>query len=355
MKIGLWTLVVCVALTVAAVACAQEPSAEVTAEDPVVATYGDQKITQSELEGLTGPSLVALRQQIYKAQVAQLEAEIFSRLVRDAAAAEGVTEAEYRRMKIDELVGEPDEGEIVKLMSQFRARLPEDDAEARKQIVLALQQRDKQRLSADLQKVLFAEAGVVILLSPPRVEVTIAEGTPERGAKDAPIVLVEYTDYQCPFCKRVQPTLVALTERYPGQIRHVFKNLPLPNHPQAQLAGEASLCAQDQGKFWELHDWLFANQRTMNRESILAAAGELGMDGEAFTACVDQGTHSARVRADMTEARSFGITGTPGFLINGRIVSGAQPIEEFERIIDQELASKGIEVPPKQQATENSN
>ncbi|MCG6950456.1 MAG: DsbA family protein [Acidobacteria bacterium] len=355
MKFGFWTIITCVSLTVAAVACAQEPSTEAIAQDPVVAKYGDQEITQSELEGLTGPSLVALRQQIYKAQVAQLEAEIYARLVRDAAAAEGVTEAEYRRMKIDELVGEPDEGEIVKLMSQFRARLPEDDVEARKQIVMALEQRDKQRLSAELQKVLFAEAGVKIFLSPPRVEVAIAEGTPERGAKDAPIVLVEYTDYQCPFCKRVQPTITALTERYPGQIRHIFKNLPLPNHPQAQLAGEASLCAQDQGKFWEFHDWLFANQRTMNRESMVAAAVELGMDGEAFTTCVDEGTHTARVRADMTEARSFGITGTPGFLVNGRVVSGAQPIEEFEKIIDEELSLRGIEVPTEETAAAPAN
>ncbi|MEJ2582767.1 MAG: thioredoxin domain-containing protein, partial [Acidobacteriota bacterium] len=140
-----------------------------------------------------------------------------------------------------------------------------------------------------------------------------------------------------------------------GQIRHIFKNLPLPNHPQAQLAGEASLCAQDQGKFWEFHDWLFANQRTMNRESMVAAAVELGMDGEAFTTCVDEGTHTARVRADMTEARSFGITGTPGFLVNGRVVSGAQPIEEFEKIIDEELSLRGIEVPTEETATAPAN
>ena len=197
---------------------------------------------------------------------------------------------------------------------------------------------------------LFVEAGVEILLTPPRVEVAVPKGTPSRGPVDAPILLVEYTDYQCPFCNRVQPTLTALMERYDGQIRHVFKNLPLPNHPQAKLAGEAALCAQDQGKFWEFHDWLFANQRTMNRESMVTAAAELGTDQEIFTACIDQGTHATRVLNDTTEARSFGITGTPGFLVNGRVLTGAQPIEEFEAIIDEELERRGIEVPSKQAA-----
>jgi protein-disulfide isomerase len=345
-KIGLWTTMGGALLTAAAVACAQGPAeGPASGDDTVVATIGEEVITESELEAMTGPSLVALRQQIYQARIAKLEAEIYQRLVRKAAAAEGMEERVYLSKRIDEMVGEPDEGEIVKLMTQYRARLAEDDLEARAQIVQALEQREKQRLSTELRAVLFAEAGVEILLTPPRVEIDIPEGTPTRGANDAPIVLVEYTDYQCPFCNRVQPTLNALMERYEGQIRHVFKNLPLPNHPQARLAGEAALCAQDQGKFWSFHDWLFANQRTMDRESMVTAAGELGVDSAIFTACIDKGTHSAKVQQDMTEARGFGITGTPGFLVNGRVLT-----EEFEAIIDEELERRGIEIPPKQAA-----
>ena len=344
MKIGIWATLSCVLLTVASVACAQAPA---NTEDAVVAKMGDEVITASELEQLAGPSLVSLRQQIYQAQVARLQAEIYQRLVAEAAAAEGISEAEYRRKRIDGLVGEPDEGEIVKLMTQFRSQLAEDDLQARTQVVQALKQREMQRLSQELQQILFAENDVEILLTPPRVEIDIPDGTPTRGPSDAPVVIVEYTDYQCPFCNRVQPTLDALMKRYEGKIYHVFKNLPLPNHPQAPLAGEASLCAQDQDKFWEFHDWLFANQRTMNRESMVAAAGELGMDVDTFTGCIDQKTHAGQVRADTAQARSFGITGTPGFLINGRVVTGAQPIEEFEAIIDDELTRRGIEVPPK--------
>jgi len=346
-KIGMWTTTACILLSVAAVACAQEPA---NAGDPAVAKMGDEVITASELETLTGSSLVALRQQIYDAQVSKLEVEIFQRLVQKAAAAAGMTEGEYLRSRIDEMVGEPDEGEIVKLMSQYRSQLAGDDLQARAQIVQALTQREKQQRSQELRQVLFAEAGVEILLEPPRVEVAIADGTPFRGPVDAPIVLIEYTDFQCPFCTRVQPTLDALMKRYDGQIRHVFKNLPLPMHKEAQLAGAASLCAQDQGKFWEYRDWLFANQRTLSRDSMVAKAGDFGMDAEVFTSCIDGGSHLAAVRADMAEANSFGITGTPGFLVNGRVLTGAQPMEDFEAIIDQELERRGIDIPPKETA-----
>ena len=342
MKIGMWTMTASILLSVAAVACAQGP---VTADDPAVAKIGDEVITASELEALAGPSLVALRQKIYDTQVSKLENEIYRRLVQNAAAAEGLTEGEFLRKRIDAMVGEPDEGEIVKLMSQYRSQLAENDLEARNQVVQVLSQREKQQRSQELRQVLFAEAGVEILIQPPRVEVAVADGTPSRGPVDAPIVMIEYTDFQCPYCTRVQPTLDAIMKRYDGQIRHVFKHLPLPMHTEAQLAGAASLCAQDQGKFWEYHDWLFANQRTLSRDSMVAQAGELGMDTEVFTSCIDGGQYLAVVRSDMAEANSFGITGTPGFLINGRVLTGAQPMENFEAIIDDELERKGLAVP----------
>ena len=347
MKFGLWTTMLAATMAVAAVACAQE---DVTAEDPAVATVGDEVITESQLEALVGTSLVSLRQQIYDTRVAKLEEEIFRRLLAKAAADEGVSEAEYLEIHVDRKVGEPDEGEIVKLMTQFRNRLAEDDAQARAQIVQALKDRDKQVLSEELRGELFAQAGVKILLEPPRVEFTVAEGTPSRGASDAPVVMIEYTDYQCPYCTRIQPTLNELVERYEGKLLHVFKNLPLPMHAEAPLAAVSALCAQDQGKFWELHDWLFVNQRSLNRESIIAEAENLELDTGVFASCIDGGKYAARVKAETAEAHSYGITGTPGFLINGRVVTGARPIEMFAEIIDDELERLGIALPEQEPA-----
>ncbi len=338
----------CALMTLAVVACAQQ-AAPPTAGDDVVVRIGDEVITSAEVESMVGPSLVKLRQEIYNTTVGELNAQIFERLVTEKATAEGLTREEYLAKNVDGKMTEPDEGEIVKVMSMYRARLAQDDAQAREQVVQALQQQQQAKLIEALRDELFAEAGVVILLQPPRAVVAIPEGTPSRGPVSAPIVLVEYTDYQCPYCSRAQPTIDAVMERYDGQVRHVFKNLPLPMHQQAQLAGEAALCAQDQGKFWEFHDWLFENQRTMNRESMITEAGELGMNADLFTACISDGTYQAKVDADMKEARGFGITGTPGFMINGRVLTGAQPLEAFEAIIDEELTLKGIEIPPKKQ------
>jgi protein-disulfide isomerase len=184
---------------------------------------------------------------------------------------------------------------------------------------------------------------VEIYLDPPRVEAEIVAANPSRGPEDAPVVLIEYTDYQCPFCARAQPTLDQLLERYDGQIRHVFKNLPLPMHQEAGLAAEAALCAGDQDAFWQLHDWLFANASNLSRETIVAQAEAMEMDVERFTQCLDEGTYREQVEADADEARGFGITGTPGFLVNGRVITGAQPFEAFTAVIDDELRRAGIE------------
>jgi predicted DsbA family dithiol-disulfide isomerase len=349
-KIGLWTMMGCVLLTVAAVVCAQE--APVATGSDVVAMIGDEVITESELDDMVGSALVSLRQQMYQAKMGRLQSEIFQRLVAEKATAEGVTSGEYLKKHITDKMVEPDDGEIVKIMSQYRSQLDADDLKARQQVSEALTQRQQLELQEELRKTLFVEAGVRILLEPPRVAVAIGQGTPSRGPADAPIVLVEFTDYQCPYCVRIQPTITALMERYDGQIRHVFKNLPLPIHSQARLAGEAALCAQDQGKYWEFHDWLFANQRAMNRGTMVAEAGELGMDTELFEACIDQKTYAAAVSADAREAQSFGITGTPGFLINGRVLSGAQPIEALEVVINEELVLRGIVPPPKKKAAQ---
>ena len=338
----------CALMTMAVIACAQQPAATTGSEgDEVVARIGDEVITATELEAMVGPSLVKLRQDIYDTTVQELNGQIFERLVTEKATAEGLTKDEYLARYLEGKAGEPDESEIVKIMSMYRSRLAQDDAQARQQVVQALMQQQQARAIEELKNELFAEAGVVILLQPPRAEVAISDGTPSRGPEAAPIVLVEYTDYQCPYCSRAQPTIDAVMERYNGLVRHVFKNLPLPMHNQAQLAAEAALCAQDQGKYWEFHDWLFQNQRTMNRDTMIAEAGELGMNVDLFTTCITDGTHQAAVDADVKEARGFGITGTPGFMINGRVLTGAQPLEAFETIIDEELTLKGIEVPPR--------
>jgi protein-disulfide isomerase len=158
-----------------------------------------------------------------------------------------------------------------------------------------------------------------------------------KGPATAKVTVVEFSDFQCPFCSRVGPTIEQLMKDYAGQVRVVFKHNPLPFHKDAPLASEAALAAGDQGKFWEMHDKLFANQRALSRADLERYATELGLDMNAFKASLDGNKHKGQIDADMRVAQQFGAMGTPNFFINGRKLVGAQPVQQFKAIIDDEM------------------
>ncbi len=330
---------------VALAACAQAPEEPTSSDSEVAARFGDTVITVAEVEEKAGGALIGLYQQVYQAKDQQLRAMIFDQLVDEAAAAEGISREDYLTREIVDKIPAPSEEQIQQVFNQYRAQLPPDETQARQQVTAFLGQQAGQQVEANLKARLFDAAGVEILLDPPRVNPVVEAFNPFRGPADAPVVLVEYTDYQCPYCDRAQPTIKAVRERYGDSVVHVFKNLPLPMHQQATLAAEAALCAADQGKFWELHDWLFANKNNISNDTLTAQAEALGLDIPVFTACVDSRTHKAKVEADAKEAGEFGIRGTPGFVVNGRILTGAQPLEAFVAVIDDELKRAGLPVP----------
>jgi len=163
---------------------------------------------------------------------------------------------------------------------------------------------------------------------------------PFEGAKDAKVVIVEYSDFQCPFCSRVEGTVDQVVKAYPNDVRVAFKQLPLPFHNNAHTAAEAALAAKAQGKFWEMHDKMFANQQALDRPSLERYAQEIGLDVGKFKAALDGGKHKAAVAADMSYAQGLGGgMGTPTFFINGRKIMGAMPIDTFVQVIDEELGS----------------
>ncbi|MCE9645468.1 MAG: DsbA family protein [Chloroflexi bacterium] len=167
------------------------------------------------------------------------------------------------------------------------------------------------------------------------------EGFPSIGPADAPITIVEFSDFQCPFCRRFeQDTYQPLLDAYPGQIRFVYRNLPLTSiHPNAMPAAIASLCANDQDAYWPYHDKLFANEN-LDEATYIQHATDLGLDVEKFTACLSDGSHDAEIKADMDFSLSLGVQSTPTFFINGLAIVGAQPLENFKQLIDKELAGE---------------
>ncbi len=164
---------------------------------------------------------------------------------------------------------------------------------------------------------------------------------PFKGAENAKVTVVEFSDFQCPFCKRVNPTLEEIEKTYGDKVRIAFKHLPLPMHPQAVPAAIASEAARRQGKFWPMHDKLFADQQNLTDEAFVRYAKELRLDEARFKKDLADPAVRAKVEADSREANTLGVNGTPGFFINGRYLSGAQPFSAFKQIIDEEIAKGG--------------
>jgi protein-disulfide isomerase len=166
------------------------------------------------------------------------------------------------------------------------------------------------------------------------------EGFPGIGPEDAPIVIVQFTDYECPFCKRWHDQVYDdLMEAYPGKIRLVNRNLPLSFHPQALPAAQAAMCAGDQNSYWAYHSALFTSE-ALDKDTLIGHAATLGLDVDAFKECFDEGRYEQFIRDDAAFAQKMGITGTPTFFINGLAIVGAQPLEVFKNVIDKEIAGE---------------
>ena len=176
--------------------------------------------------------------------------------------------------------------------------------------------------------------------APAAVQKVEIGSAPVKGPKNAPVTIVAFSDFECPFCSRVVPSLKQIEEEYKGKVRIAFKHQPLSFHANAKPAAMASMAAHEQGKFWEYHDKLFANQRALDRASLERYAQEIGLDVAKFKAAMDSNKFEAAIAADVAEATRVGVNGTPSFFINGRSLVGAQPVDAFKRVIDAELKKK---------------
>ena len=167
------------------------------------------------------------------------------------------------------------------------------------------------------------------MLDPPRTEVS-ADDDPANGPANAPVTIIEFSDFQCPYCSRVVPTIARLKDRYGDSIRIVFRDFPIAQlHPNAAKAAEAGACANEQGKFWQMHDLMFANQGQLDVPGLKQHAATLGLDSAAFEKCLDSGKYTAEVQKDSADGEKAGVQSTPSFFVNGRPLIGAQPYEQF--------------------------
>ena len=222
-----------------------------------------------------------------------------------------------------------------KLWSDADKDLPELRSVRQK---LALNQSELHMTRQELLKRLQERDGT-ILLQPGKVQVTY-DPARLRGSPQAAVMIVEFSDFQCPFCRKVQSTLKNLLEKYQGQVSLAYRDFPLRGmHSQAELAAEASRCAVEQGRFWEYHDLLFGNPDKLNRSGVAGMAQSLGLNEKQFDACLSSGKYTKQIEQDLQDGIRAGVEGTPGIFINGILLSGAQPEAAFEKVIRAELES----------------
>jgi predicted DsbA family dithiol-disulfide isomerase len=318
------------------------PAAAETPPSPasdVVATIAGEPFTARQLEEAAGARLFQLRTQQYQAQRQILDDEIAKRLLEREAAARKVTAAELLKQEVDDKVAPVTEEEQKAFYAQNKARMGEmTEADALKRIEAGLRQQRIGERKAEFLSGLRAKADVHVLLEPPRLALAVGDD-PARGPADAPVTIVEFSDFQCPYCSRATATLKKLDAAYPGKIRLVYRDFPLVQiHPNAARAAEAAACANEQGKFWPMHDAMFEHQDKLGEADLKQSAAAIGLDTTAFNTCLESGRHAAQWKKDTTEGESYGVSSTPAFFINGRLVVGAQPYESFARIVDEEIA-----------------
>lgn len=230
------------------------------------------------------------------------------------------------------------DAEILGFWEQNKAQMGEVDFETAANTIRQHLERRKgpqaaQKFIDELRK----DAEIEVLIEVPRIEV-VATGA-SLGPEDASVTIIEFSDYQCPFCRRAEPIIKQVLERYPDKVRFVFRHFPLDSiHSRARPASEAALCAGDQDKFWPYHALLFRAGADLEDAGLEAAAEQAELDLESFRACVKERRHKAAVEADVADGRAAGVTGTPAFFINGIGLKGAQPVAEFVKIIEAELA-----------------
>ena len=263
-----------------------------------------------------------LRERLFTAEAAKTGASIEELLAREAGGSLEPSEEEiaaWYRDNPDRVGGRP-LAQVHAAISDFLAR-----------------QRG-QNAAKSLEERLEQEQGVVVNIGPYR-ERFDNDGAPERGPADAPITLVEFSDFQCPFCGRFFSTLQQVEKEFGDTVRVVYRQFPLPSlHPDAQKAAEASLCAQEQGKFWEMHDLMFQEQDRLGVADLKEKAGRLGLAQQDFDQCLDSGRMGSRISADQREGQRVGVNGTPALFVNGVVVEGgAVPYEAVSAAIHEEL------------------
>jgi len=316
-------------------------------DDPgqVLARINGKAVTAGDVRAQSSDQFELLEREYLQRKHEILESElkkvVQDRLLDAEAAAKGVSKD---KLLADIKPAEVTDADAEAFYEKNKSRIPPQTTKeaVMPQIKAYLQQNGQQEARDKYFKTLEAKYKVDYLIEPMRIEVA-ANGFPAKGPASAPVTIVEFSDFQCPFCSRVTPTLQEVVSKYGNKIRLVFRQFPLPMHPNAAKAAEASLCANEQGKFWEMHDAMFKDQAGLAVDGLKSkAAGIAGINAASFNSCLDSGKETPAVQSDVKAGAKAGVNGTPAMFVNGRFVSGVVSADDLSKVIDEELKGKGV-------------
>ncbi|MBI2981703.1 MAG: DsbA family protein [Deltaproteobacteria bacterium] len=321
----------------------KEPSADASTSTVTpgagapLARFNGEPITEDHIRKIAGTRLVMAEIDLYDARKEGIDQYIQDRLLDSESKSKGVSQDELIKNNVTSKVKVTDK-DVEKFYNENRTRMGGKGLdEMRPQIVGMLTgQKNQEAFQAYLAN-LRKKADIAYLIAAPKLEVPEGDA-PAMGPKDAPIRLVEYTDYECPFCGRARDAVNQVLKEYKGKVRYVIKDFPLSFHKNAFKAHEAAHCAGEQGKYWDLNKKIWDNQRSIAEEDLKKYATEIKLKKKEFEDCLNSGKFASLIRQNVQEGQDVGVSGTPAFFINGRPLSGARPFAAFKEIIDGQLS-----------------
>lgn len=315
------------------------PAKSGAAADPraVVAEVDGVPITAEELDRHAAGELQRLRDQEYEVRKNALENLVTQRLIKKEAAERGVSEQELMRLEVEEKVAHPVASEIQEVYDANRHRVGgRTRAEVEPQIVSSLvQQRTVERARAFTQA-LRDQAKVRIVLDQPRTDVMIPAGTAVLGPPDAPVTIVEFSDYLCPYCQSAEAVVAKVLERYQGKVKFIHRDFLL-GRPRSLAVARGALCAGEQGKFWEYRHDLLSSTGDWSDQDLEGRAARMGLRPGDFRSCLASDRHDKTILASSEEGQKLGVSGTPTFFVNGRRMTGVRSEQQFDEVIQAEL------------------
>jgi len=318
----------------------------------VMANIKGKTISRGELEGAVEDELYEVemdslrfaasqRQRRHDILEGQLSAMMSEELFELEAQERGIPQAELLELEIFSKAESPTAQDVEDFYEANQSRMREPKTQMLPTIRRYLAEMKIAEAHNSFLASLKEKYQVTDGLGPFRLEIS-TEGYPSQGAADAPVTIVEFSDFECPYCLAMFSTLRTLKEEYGDKIRVVFRQFPLNSiHPRAQKAAEASLCAADQGKFWEMHDSMFENQGDLEVSDLESRAEVLGLDVTRFKSCLDDAQHAGSIKEDVAAGTAAGVTGTPAIFVNGRPLLGTVPYQQITGFVDEELKAAG--------------